>query len=156
MSTTYTIELDETNTDLQTLDGAKYNFALAKEVQSAGGTTYNTIFLSSTDTADQKVTNHNKLSWSENYALNYTFSFPGKGVVVTGEGNWQPMNLGDYYQIDSTGAWVAGTGPASTNLNVTNDFQELNIIVGIQMTDASGHTTYNPVRWPFHLPLSQY
>ena len=148
MTTTYTIELDEGNSDLKILDDAKYNFGLAKAVESGGTTTINTIFLSSTDTVDKKVTNHNTLTWTENYALNYTFTVPGGGAVVTGEGNWQPVDLGDYYIIDNTGAWVAGTGPPSTALHVVNHFQEVNIIVAIQTgTDSGGKPIYNPVRW---------
>jgi hypothetical protein len=104
MPTTYTIELDEGNSDLKILDNAKYNFALAKAVESGGQATTNTIFLSSTDTVDKKITNHNTLTWTENYALNYTFTVPGSGAVVHGEGNWQPVNLGDYYTINDTGA----------------------------------------------------
>lgn len=147
MTTTYTIELDEGNSDLKILNGANYNFGLAKAVESGGKKITNTIFLSGTDTVDKKVTNHNKLSWTENYALNYTFTLPGPGATITGEGDWQPVDLGDYYGIDTNGAWVAGTGPPSTALNVVNKFQEVNIIVAIQTgTDSTGKPIYNPVR----------
>jgi hypothetical protein len=147
MPTTYTIELDEGNTDLKILNGANYNFALAKAVDTGGQATTNTIFLSSTDTVDKRVTNHNTLTWTENYALNYTFNVPGGGAVVQGEGEWQPVNLGDYYTINDNGAWVAGTGPSSTALNVLNKFQEANIIVAIQTgTDHGGNPEYSPVR----------
>ncbi|KAL8795022.1 MAG: hypothetical protein Q9195_002470 [Heterodermia aff. obscurata] len=145
MPTTYTIQLDEGNTDLTILDGAGYNFGLAKAVESGGTTTTNTIFLSSTDTVDKKVTNFNTLTWTENYALNYTFTVPGGGAVVTGEGEWQKVNLGDYYTINKDGAWVAGTGAPSTALNVVNNYQEVNIIVAIVTGTDSGNPTYNPI-----------
>jgi len=146
MPTTYTIQLDEGNTDLKILDSAGYNFGLAKAVESGGTTTTNTIFLSSTDTVDKKVTNQNTLTWTENYALNYTFTVPGGGAAVTGQGNWQAVNLGDYYTINEFGAWVAGTGPSSNVLNVVNNYQEVNIIVAIQTgTDSQGNPIYNPI-----------
>ncbi|OAL46469.1 hypothetical protein IQ07DRAFT_634724 [Pyrenochaeta sp. DS3sAY3a] len=144
MPTTYTIELDEGPTDLHILDGAKYNFALAKAVESAGKTNTNVIFLSSTDTAEQHVTDHNTLTWTENYALNYSFTVPGEGATVQGVGNWQPVNLGDYYSIDQYGAWAATSGPESTALNVVNNFQEVNIIVAIQ-TGTDKDPVYNPI-----------
>ena len=55
--------------------------------------------------------------------------------------------LGDYYTITTDGAWVTGTDPPSTALNVVNYYQEVNVIVGILTgTDSGGNLIFNPVR----------
>lgn len=149
--TTYTIELDEGNADLKILNNANYQFGLAKSVNSGNGPTFNTVWVSNTDLDGERLGNTNVISWTDTYALNYTFSVPAQGASVTGGGEWQTMNLGDYYAIDANGAWVAGTppvSPQSNSLNISaNDYQSVHIVVGLPVIDGSGKITYQPVRW---------
>jgi hypothetical protein len=150
MSTpTKTVYVYEKQSDITKLSQGGLTFQIAKSVVDASGNlVYNVVWQS------QKLAPHFSISWTTQYALNWTLTIPGSSVAIVAGGNWQPCNPGDSYDLDKNGEWVksATTGTANV-LNVgSNGYQDgIHILVGIQRGSTN---FYDTVSSPFILSES--
>lgn len=137
----------ESKADATAIRANKWNLQLAKPVASAGAEpTYNMIWKS------QALAPRTTISWKVQYALGWTAQVPSEGVSISIEGEWQPCNKGESFDIDNMGYWQRSTksvpaGRASW-LNV-GDIQYaypnvlgIHIVIGVLNT-ASGN--YEPI-----------
>ncbi|KAM0546262.1 hypothetical protein ACHAPJ_010945 [Fusarium lateritium] len=130
--TTSKIFIQQGPSTLRALASNGYQLHVAKSVSGPSGTpSFNTVYQS------QFISPNIEIQWTTIYGLNWTTSVSAPGAQVTIGGNWQQCSLGDSYDLDSFGEWVANQGnpsAKSNSLNVgKNGFQEpVNIIVGVQ------------------------
>lgn len=134
-----TIEVYESAYNAKKLSENHWNFQIAKSVST--GTTLqkpNVVWQS------KAVAPRTIIQWKDQYALNWTSSLPDPGVSVTISGEWQACNLGEVFDIDSTGFWSASTAPKEDNFMKVGkvNYQYpgadgLHIVVGIQNSDGS-------------------
>ncbi|KAJ4251400.1 hypothetical protein NW762_011382 [Fusarium torreyae] len=129
--TTSKIIIQQGSSSLRALANNGYQLHVAKSVSGPSGTpSFNMVYQS------QSISPNIEIQWTATYGLNWTTSVSAPGAQVTISGNWQQCNLGDSYDLDSSGEWVADqSNPSakSNSLNVgKNGFQEpVNIIIGV-------------------------
>jgi len=135
-----TVIVQEKSGDLQILNDNRYSLQVAKSVSAPGGDpSFSLVYLSSFLGPTMSV------SWETQYGLNWSTKVPYPGAKVEYYGNWQACKPGDSYQLNSTGDWVLSTNDPSADknsLNVINNYQAVNIIVGMQ---DSSTKTWMPV-----------
>ncbi|KAK3305280.1 uncharacterized protein B0T15DRAFT_511211 [Chaetomium strumarium] len=96
-------QLDNTN-----IGNNGWNFQVAKAVAAnSAAPTYNLVWQS------RALAPSTTLSWKVEYALGWTATVPGQGVQVQIQGNWQPCNKGESFDINSRGYWEPSKGPAN-------------------------------------------
>lgn len=90
----------ESKDDATNIKKNKWNLQLTKAV--AAGTaapTYNLIWKS------RALAPKTTISWNVQYALSWTAQVPNDGVAISIEGEWQPCNKGESFDVDSDGYW---------------------------------------------------
>ncbi|KAM3458393.1 hypothetical protein MY3296_000599 [Beauveria thailandica] len=113
MTSTYTVNVNQTSKDRRILNANKYNLQIAKSASHPGGSPKFNIVYKSTHLAPEM-----DVSWTETYGLNWTQKVPAPGARVTYNGNWQECQLGDSNDLNSNGSNGYGS--------------PINILVGIQ------------------------
>jgi len=137
-SPTRTLTLWESQYNAARLFRDHWNFQIAKSVATGSGKLeYNVIWQS------KGIAPNTDISWTTNYALNWTADVPAKGMTVRLSGSWQPCAPGQVYDLDVEGFWAkSSVSPDPNFLNVGKvnrnpDLDGIHIVVGIQNGDGS-------------------
>ncbi|KAJ5678615.1 hypothetical protein N7462_006859 [Penicillium macrosclerotiorum] len=131
-TTTYTAITQEEGADLATLSTNHYNLQVAKSVSTPGGSpTYNVVYRSSFLAYNMSV------AWTTTYGINWTIEIPTQGAQITYAGRWQSCALGQSYDLDQKGEWVANQKNPyehkdSVNVGGNHYPIPVHIIVGVQ------------------------
>lgn len=139
MSVNYAAIVQEDHQSLQLLASNHYSLQIAKAVSTPGGkATFNLVYKSSSPNANLSI------PWTSSYALNWTTEVAAPGTPVTCSGSWQSCNLGQSYDIDASGEWVASRDSSSSdaqslNIGVNNYQQLVHVIIGVR--DPAGRWT---------------
>ena len=128
------VDVWESPYDLQKLASNGFHYCIAKSViDSSGNLTFNMVWKS------LNLSPRASISWTTQYALNWTLNVPASNAKITLGGIWQPCNPGEVYDIDSVGLWQPSTvAPKPGYLTVgSNGYSYggssgINIIVGVQ------------------------
>ena len=99
--TTYTINVQEEASSVETLSKENYNLQVAKSVTGSNGSpSFNVVFSS------QFLAPSMSVSWTVQYGLNWTSNIPAPAAQVTYGGAWQAYSIGQSYNLDHAGEWV--------------------------------------------------
>ncbi|KAM3426031.1 hypothetical protein NHJ13734_009715 [Beauveria thailandica] len=114
MTSTYTVNVNQTSKDRRILNANKYNLQIAKSASHPGGSPKFNIVYKSTHLAPEM-----DVSWTETYGLNWT------------------QKLGDSYDLNSNGDWQSNSNNPNAHQNALNVGSNgygspINILVGIQ------------------------
>ncbi|OTA95533.1 hypothetical protein M434DRAFT_28857 [Hypoxylon sp. CO27-5] len=142
---TRTIFLYEGADDLRILEESNMTFQLANGVLGRDGEiSWNVVWQSRVRCPTTEI------SWKPNYALNWTMNVPEGGFTVNMGGLWQRCELGQSFDIESTGLFTPSVDTSSSRpgfLNIgKNKFNaqgqgQIHIVIGLQ----NSHGSYDPI-----------
>lgn len=90
----------ESKDDAINIKKNKWNLQVTKAVASGSAApTYNLIWKS------RALAPKTYISWNVQYALGWTAQVPNDGVAISIEGDWQPCDKGESFDIDDLGYW---------------------------------------------------
>lgn len=134
MATERTVAIWESPYDLRKLGDNGFDFCIAKSViDSTGKLTFNMVWQS------KALGPIIDVSWTTQYALNWTVDVPTGGARVKEGGFWHPCNPGDVFDLDKTGLFHPSTVPAKAGfLKLGNNGYQypgksgIHVIVGVK------------------------
>ncbi|KAK4660731.1 hypothetical protein QC762_121595 [Podospora pseudocomata] len=131
MTTRYTVQVEEADSDIKTLHGNAYLLQVAKAVATGGKASVNVVY------ASKLLAPHMNVQWTTVYGINWATEMPAQGATVTYSGKWKQCNLGDSYTLTQDGVWAAtqeNPNAKENALNIaSNDYEvPVHVLVGVQ------------------------
>ncbi|KAK0659198.1 hypothetical protein QBC41DRAFT_384611 [Cercophora samala] len=139
MTTRYTVQVEETDSDIKALHSNAYLLQIAKAVSSGGKPEFNVVY------ASKLLAPNMNVQWSTIYGLNWATEIPAQGATVSYSGKWKQCNLGDSYTLTQDGVWAVAQENANAKdsaLNVaSNDYAvAVHVLVGVQDPNTKAWT----------------